>query len=53
MIRKIEYLFPIGLIIKALVDMNDFSFVKLLEIENSNFNPIDLLRELHAKGLKS
>ena len=32
MIKKIEYLFPIALIIKALVDLNDFAFVKLLEL---------------------
>ena len=34
MIKKIEYLFPIALIIKAIVDINDYAFVKLLELEN-------------------
>lgn len=44
MIKKVEYLFPLGLIIKALVDIPDFAFMQLLEITGNNFNPLRILQ---------
>ena len=30
MIRKVEYIFPIALIIKGLIEINDIEFIKIL-----------------------
>ena len=43
MINKVEYLFPIAIIIKALADIPDLTFIELVDIPNSNFNPVKLL----------
>ena len=52
MIKKVEYLFPLALIVKALFDIADLEFVKLFEVKNSNFNPLNLLVNLHSRNLK-
>jgi len=43
MIRKVEYLFPLGLIIKALKDIPDLEISRKFEVSKSNFNPLKLL----------
>lgn len=53
MIKKVEYLFPLALIIKALFDIPDLEFIKTFEIKDSNFNPLNLLQNLHQRNLKS
>ena len=53
MIRKVEYLFPVGIIIKALADIPDLTFVQLIDIPNSNFNPVKLLQDAHSRDLKT
>lgn len=53
MIKKVEYLFPIGIIMKALFDLPDLEFVKMLEIKDSNFNPLKLLEHNQKKNLRT
>lgn len=49
MIRKVEYLFPLGLIAKALIDIPDLELAKIFEIKDSNFNPLRLLEQTSGK----
>ncbi len=53
MIKKVEYLFPIAILIKALVDIPDLTFVELIDIPESNFNPVKLLQDAHTRDLKT
>lgn len=53
MIKKVEYLFPIAIIIKALADIPDLTFVELIDIPESNFNPVKLLHDAHSRDLKT
>lgn len=53
MIKKVEFLFPLALIVKALYDIPDLEFVKIFEINGSNFNPLNLLTNLHNRNLRT
>lgn len=53
MIKKVEYLFPLSVIIKALGDISDFTFVNLIEVPGSNFNPVNLIKDLHDRNLRN
>lgn len=43
MIKKVEYLFPLGIIVKGLVDLPDLSLIQKLEIKNSSWDPVVIL----------
>ncbi len=53
MIRKVEYLFPLSVIVKALVDIPDLTFVKFFDIPKSNFDPVILLSDSLNRNLKT
>jgi len=53
MIKKVEYLFPIAIIIKALVNIPDLTFVELIDIPHINFNPVKLLQDAHGRNLRT
>lgn len=49
MIRKVEYLFPLGLIVKGLINIPDLEFMRMFEVAESNFNPLRLLENMNDK----
>lgn len=51
MIRKVEYLFPLAVILKALEDLPDQLLLQLLAEPESAFDGTILLKDLHQRGL--
>jgi len=51
MIRKVEYLFPLAVIMKAIEDISDQLLVEMLTESDSTFNGMHLLKDLHQRGL--
>lgn len=53
MIRKVEYIYPLGVIIKALIDISDKSLIEMISDRDSTFNGIQVVKDIHSRGLYS
>ena len=43
MIKKVEYLFPLGVILRCLMDIPDLDLFKLLSVPETGFVPLTMV----------
>ena len=53
MIKKVEYIIPLGVIFKALVDMSDKTLIDVITEKESAFNGLQVIKDVHDRSLFS
>jgi hypothetical protein len=43
MIKKVEYLIPLGVVIRCLIDIPDLELFKILSVNETGFVPVTLI----------
>jgi hypothetical protein len=51
MIKKVEYLFPLGVILRCLIDIPDLEIFKMLSVSETGFVPLTMIQNMHKKRL--
>lgn len=51
MIKKVEYLFPLGVILRCLMDIPDLELFKILSVPETGFVPLTMIQNLQKKKL--